>query len=143
LLLPGIEARFLGRPARSPVDIPTGLSRLLIIKSAKKARQSCSCASLIKHYAIKAYDLTYRSTFSWPRHYLKVSGQLHAPAALLPVPTGYEAGWAPVPVWTLWRENSWPYRDSKSDPPCRPAGSQSLYRLRYPGSHYNWNDIKK
>jgi hypothetical protein len=26
----------------------------------------------------------YRSTFSWPRHYLEVSGQLHAPAALPP-----------------------------------------------------------
>jgi hypothetical protein len=28
----------------------------------------------------------YRSTFSWPRHQLEVSGQLHAPAALPPVP---------------------------------------------------------
>jgi hypothetical protein len=26
----------------------------------------------------------YRSTFSWPRHKLEVSGQLHAPAALPP-----------------------------------------------------------
>jgi hypothetical protein len=26
----------------------------------------------------------HRSTFSWPRHYLEVSGQLHAPAALPP-----------------------------------------------------------
>jgi hypothetical protein len=30
-----------------------------------------------------------------------VSGQHHAPAALLPpVPIGQEAGWAPEPVWT-------------------------------------------
>jgi hypothetical protein len=35
-----------------------------------------------------------------------VSGQRHAPAALLPpgkgppVPIGQEAGWAPEPVWT-------------------------------------------
>jgi hypothetical protein len=35
-----------------------------------------------------------------------VSGQSHAPAALLPpgkgppVPIGQEAGWAPEPVWT-------------------------------------------
>jgi hypothetical protein len=30
-----------------------------------------------------------------------VSGQRHAPAALLPpVPTVQEAGWAPEPVWT-------------------------------------------
>jgi hypothetical protein len=41
-----------------------------------------------------------------------VSGQLYAPAALPPgeeppVPIGYEAGWAPEPVWTLWsREKS-------------------------------------
>jgi hypothetical protein len=26
----------------------------------------------------------YRYTFSWPRHYLEVSGELHAPAALPP-----------------------------------------------------------
>jgi hypothetical protein len=38
---------------------------------------------------------------------MEVSGQLHTPAALppeeeLPAPIGYEAGWAPEPVWTLW-----------------------------------------
>jgi hypothetical protein len=34
----------------------------------------------------------------------------------LPVPIGYKIGWAPEPVWRLWkRENSWPYRDSNSD----------------------------
>jgi hypothetical protein len=63
-----------------------------------------------------------------------VSGQLHAPAALLPgkelplpTPIGYEAGWVPEPVWTLWRrQNSWPYRDSNSDP--------SAVHHRYPGS---------
>jgi hypothetical protein len=44
-----------------------------------------------------------------------------------PTPTGYEAGWAPEPVWMLWRrENSWPYRDSNSDP--------SAVQHRYPGS---------
>jgi hypothetical protein len=64
----------------------------------------------------------YRSTFSWPRHKLEVSGQLHAPAALPPgkqppVSIGYEAEWAPEPVWTTWRkEISLPYRDSNSDP---------------------------
>jgi hypothetical protein len=51
-----------------------------------------------------------------------VSGQLHVPAALPgeeepPVPIGYEAGWAPEPVRATWRtENSWPCRDSNSDP---------------------------
>jgi hypothetical protein len=50
------------------------------------------------------------------------SGHLHVPAALLrrkepPVPIELESGWAPEPVWTRSKsENSWPYRDSKSDP---------------------------
>jgi hypothetical protein len=45
-------------------------------------------------------------THSRPRHYMRVSGQRHAPAALLPpgkgppVPIVQEAGWAPEPVWT-------------------------------------------
>jgi len=29
---------------------------------------------------------------------MEVSGQIHAPAALLPVPIGKKAGWAPEPV---------------------------------------------
>jgi hypothetical protein len=51
-----------------------------------------------------------------------MSGQLHAPAALLPgkvspLPIGKEVGWTPVPVrMARRRENSWPYRDSNSDP---------------------------
>jgi hypothetical protein len=33
-----------------------------------------------------------------------VSGQLHALTTLPPpVPIGYEAGWAPEPVWMTWR----------------------------------------
>jgi hypothetical protein len=45
-------------------------------------------------------------THSRPRHWMGVSGQRHAPAALLPpwkglpVPLGQEVGWAPEPVWT-------------------------------------------
>jgi hypothetical protein len=58
----------------------------------------------------------YRHTFSWPRHWL-VSGQLHAPVALSPVPIGWEVGWTPEPVWTTWRsEYSWPYLDSVVQP---------------------------
>jgi hypothetical protein len=59
-------------------------------------------------------ELMYRSTFSWPRNLLDMSGHFHA-LALAPI--GQEAEWAPEPVWTTWRrENSWTYRDSNSDP---------------------------
>jgi hypothetical protein len=39
---------------------------------------------------------------------MEVSGQLHAPAALLPgkepsEPIGQEAGWTQEAFWTLWR----------------------------------------
>jgi hypothetical protein len=42
---------------------------------------------------------------------MKMSGQLHVPAALLPekepkVPNGQEAGWAPESVRTRWREEN-------------------------------------
>jgi hypothetical protein len=64
----------------------------------------------------------YRPMFSWPRHCLKTSGQLHAPATLPPwkeplLPIGQEAQWAPELVWMKWKsESSWPYWDSNSDP---------------------------
>jgi hypothetical protein len=61
----------------------------------------------------------YISTFSWLRHYLEVSGQLHAPAALPP---------GKKPRYPLDRrlsgpqsrsgrrgENSWTFRGSNSD----------------------------
>jgi hypothetical protein len=64
-----------------------------------------------------------------------VSGQRHAPAFLPrerePVPILQELGWAPGPVWKD-EENLVPQWDSTPD---RPAHSQSLYRLRYPGPH--------
>jgi hypothetical protein len=34
---------------------------------------------------------------------MKMCGQLHAPAALTPVPIEYEAGWGLELVWTFWR----------------------------------------
>jgi hypothetical protein len=37
---------------------------------------------------------------SSPRHYIEVSHQLHAHVAL---PIVQQAGWAPQPVWILWR----------------------------------------
>jgi hypothetical protein len=50
-----------------------------------------------------------------------VSGQLHDPAASPtekepPIPIGWEAGWATVPLWTTWRRGkSRPYWGSNSD----------------------------
>jgi hypothetical protein len=62
-----------------------------------------------------------------------VGGQLHAPGALPrerdPVSIVQEAGWAPGPVWTD-AENLAPTGIRSPD---RPARSESLYRLRYPG----------
>jgi len=61
-----------------------------------------------------------------------VGGQHHVPAASVPgkdlVPTLQEAGWAPGPVWT-GAEN---IALTGIRSPDRPAGSQSLHRLRYP-----------
>jgi len=47
------------------------------------------------------------------------------------VPILQEAGWAPGPVWTGVKSR--PHRDSILD---RPARSQSLYRLSYPGHSF-------
>jgi hypothetical protein len=63
----------------------------------------------------------YRSTYSWPQHQLKVSGQLHASAALSQgkeprAAIGWEAGWALEPFWmTRRKEKPCPYRDLNSD----------------------------
>ena len=46
-----------------------------------------------------------------------------------PVPIVYVAGWAPGPVWT-GAEN---LASTGIRSPCRPARSESLYRLSYPG----------
>jgi hypothetical protein len=50
-----------------------------------------------------------------------------------PVPIVQEAGWAPGPVWT-GAENLAPTRIRSPD---RPARSESLYRLRYPGPYFS------
>ena len=47
-----------------------------------------------------------------------------------PVPIVQEAGWAPGPVWT-GAENLAPIGIRSPD---RPARSESLYRLSYPGA---------
>ena len=34
---------------------------------------------------------------------MEVSVSIHEPAAVLAVPSGYEADWTPQPGWTFWR----------------------------------------
>jgi hypothetical protein len=58
---------------------------------------------------------------------MRVGGQLHAPAAL--PPGKRQAGWAQGPVWTAAKNLPPPGIRS----PDRPARSESLYLLRYPG----------
>ena len=50
-----------------------------------------------------------------------------------PVPIVQEAGWAPGPVWTGAEDISPPTGIRSPD---RPARSESLYRLSYPGPMY-------
>jgi hypothetical protein len=74
-------------------------------------------------------EWVYGSTYSWCRHLLEVSGQLHAPTALPPgkepsIFIRQEAACAPDPVWATWRgQNSL----------GRPARRQSLCLLHYSG----------
>jgi hypothetical protein len=65
---------------------------------------------------------------------MEMSCQLHAPAALAPVPIWQEAGWTPEPIWMLWRrEKSFPYREPNPDcPVCR----LSLYQMSYSGTFF-------
>jgi hypothetical protein len=51
----------------------------------------------------------------------------------LPVPIVQEAGWAPEPVWTQVRGKI--LCRCRGSNPDRPVRSQTLYWLRYPGSH--------
>jgi hypothetical protein len=63
----------------------------------------------VKNYAVKNDGVTEVELHAFSTsQYAKVSGQLHvqpvlAPGQKTPVPTEYETGWAPEPVWTLWR----------------------------------------
>jgi hypothetical protein len=111
-------------------------------------RQRWSCAYLIKHYAKKEYgEWIFRSKFSWPRHYLEVSGQFQVSAVLLlekepPVSVGYEFRWTPEPVSTIWEsENSSPCRDSSSDPSIvQPIGSPYTDYATVALYHHNYNN---
>jgi hypothetical protein len=47
-----------------------------------------------------------------------------------------ETGWVPKPVWMLRRrENSYPYRDSNSDPSVVHPVASLYAELRYPGRY--------
>jgi hypothetical protein len=68
--------------------------------------ESFPCA-LTEHHAMQAHLGSASTAPHIPRHYIELSGQFHAPAALYPgkerlVPSGWETGWAPEPVWTRW-----------------------------------------
>jgi hypothetical protein len=57
---------------------------------------------------------------------MEASGQLHVPAALTPekelaVPIGYEAGWTPEPVWTLWSAEKSLALDGNQTPADQPV----------------------
>jgi hypothetical protein len=91
----------------------------------------------------------YRFTFSWPRHYLKVSGQLHAPAALPPgkeppPSTHWIGGWVD-PRASLNNMEKWKFLTLlglELRPLGHPACSQSLYRLCYPSSQMQHKVLK-
>jgi hypothetical protein len=64
---------------------------------------------------------------------MELSGQLLAPAALSPekeplVPIGWEAGWAPEPVWTRWWREKFP----------APAGSRTPTHPSYSPVLHHW-----
>jgi hypothetical protein len=76
-------------------------------------------------------ECMYRPTLSWPR--VLVGGEWSAsrPGRFTPekepsVPIVQEVGWTPETLWTTWRrKNSWPHRDSNSDPlGVEPVGSR-------------------
>jgi hypothetical protein len=81
----------------------------------------------------------YRSTFSWPRHWLKVSGQLHTLSALSLRERFPGTHWLGCWVGPITGLDDVEKR--KCLPPLRlelrslgrPARSRSLYRLCYPG----------
>jgi len=73
---------------------------------------------------------------------MMVDGQRHTPAALPqvrdPVSILQEIGWVPGPVWT-GAENLASTGIRSVD---RPARSESLFRMSYPGPHLAANPVK-
>jgi hypothetical protein len=89
----------------------------------------------------------YGSKRSWPRNYMEMSGQFHAPAALSPgkeppVPIGQDAGWAPEPVLSFEREEkSLPLPEIGPRFPGIPARCLMTVLLRTAPTHkLNWTE---
>jgi hypothetical protein len=63
-----------------------------------------------------------------------------------PVPIRLEAGWVPEPIWMIWRnENSWPYRNSNSEPSViqSVASRYTDCAISAPHVSYDLHKIKK
>jgi hypothetical protein len=66
----------------------------------------CPCASLVKHCAMKKYGViapTFLTSAVDGGGWSASRPRPLYPGERLPVPIGYEAGWAPESVWMTWR----------------------------------------
>jgi hypothetical protein len=83
----------------------------------------------------------YGSTYSWPRHWLEVSGQLHAPAAFTPRESAPGTHWIGcVDPRADLEDNSFPYQDSNSDPSAIQAVASRYTDWAIPASSNNNNN---
>jgi hypothetical protein len=101
------------------------------------ALQCCNWAS--RHEGVLGYG-GIAPLILWPRHWIEVSGQLHAPAALLPGKEppalfGQEAGCDPEPVWTRWWRVKFPAptpdHPGRSPSSCTPMQGTYLKCVRW------------
>jgi hypothetical protein len=76
--------------------------------------------------------------FSWPRHQLEVSGQLNAGTVWIGGWVDLRVGLADMQKWKFL-----PPPGAELRPLGRPARSQLLYRLSYPGAPLMWYVIKQ
>jgi len=81
-------------------------------------------------------EMKHSSIHSSPPYWIEVSGQNHAPAALLPRkiswhPLNKEAGWSPETVWTYWKGVKSRLRWDSSTRASSPI-AKSQYCLCYP-----------
>jgi hypothetical protein len=70
-------------------------------------------------------------------------GRVLPPGKGPPIAIGQEAVWAPEPVWMQrLEENPLPLPWIESRSPGRPARSQTLYSLSFPGSQEGFNPLQ-